>query len=143
MKFEFSAGGIVFKKNGEELEILVCQHSQHNEWVFPKGIIGDKKKGKKKEDTAIREVEEETGVKGEIIKPVEPISYWYVFEGVKIKKTVYYFIMKAVGGDITKHDMEMENVEWLPKDKVLERLTYKSDKEIWEKSKELVESVSD
>src|SRR5581483_9464678 len=134
MKFEFSAGGIVFKKNGEELEILVCQHSQHHGWVFPKGIIGDKKKGEKKE---------ETGVKGEIIKPVEPISYWYVFEGVKIKKTVYYFIMKAVGGDITKHDMEMENVEWLPKDKVLERLTYKSDKEIWEKSKELVESVSD
>jgi 8-oxo-dGTP pyrophosphatase MutT (NUDIX family) len=131
MKFEFSAGGIVFKKEGSNLFILVSQHSQHKGWVFPKGLIGDRDeiKGEKKEDTAIREVEEETGAKGEILKQITPVTYWYVWEGEKRKKTVYYFIMKYISGDITKHDHEMSAVEWLPQDKVLDRLSYKTDKQ--------------
>lgn len=130
MKFEFSAGGIVFKKEGDEVQILVSQHSQHKGWVFPKGLIGDRDeiKHEKKEDTAVREVEEETGAKGEILKQIEPVTYWYVWEGEKRKKTVYYFVMKYVGGDITKHDHEMQAVEWLPEEEVLDRLSYKTDK---------------
>ncbi len=129
MKLEFSAGGIVYKKEGSNLYILVSQHSQHLGWVFPKGLIGDNIKGEKKEETAVREVEEETGAKAEILKQITPVTYWYVMDGEKRKKTVYYFIMKYVGGDITKHDHEMSAVEWLPEDKVLDRLSYKSDKD--------------
>src|ERR1035437_4239282 len=124
MKFEFSAGGVVVKKENKHNLILVSQHSQHHGWVFPKGLIGDHIKGERKEDTAIREVEEETGAKGRIIKPLTPVEYWYVFEGEKIKKTVYYFLMEFLSGDITKHDNEMENVEWLPESEVENRLTY-------------------
>lgn len=135
MKFEFSAGGIVLRKNAKDsIEILVCQHSQHHGWVFPKGLIGDTVKGEKKEETAVREVKEETGIIGKIIKELPPITYWYQFKGEKIKKTVYYFLMDFVGGDISKHDHEMEKVEWLPKEKVMERLTYSSDKKIWKKA---------
>jgi 8-oxo-dGTP pyrophosphatase MutT (NUDIX family) len=136
MKFEFSAGGIVFKKENGKTLVLVSQHSQHHGWVFPKGLIGDHVKDEQKEDTAIREVEEETGAKGEIIKPLTPIEYWYVFEGEKIKKTVYYFLMEYVSGDITKHDFEMENVEWLSKAEVEKRLTYPSDKKVWQEAKQ-------
>jgi 8-oxo-dGTP pyrophosphatase MutT (NUDIX family) len=131
MKFEFSAGGIVYKKEGSRLYILVSQHSQHLGWVFPKGLIGDHVKGEKKEDTALREVEEETGAKGEIVKQMTPVTYWYVWEEEKRKKTVYYFIMRFVGGDITKHDHEMSAVEWLPENEVLKRLSYKSDKDAY------------
>ncbi len=134
MKFEFSAGGIVFDKENEK--ILLCQHSQHHGWVFPKGLID---KGEKKEETAVREVEEETGIKAEILKPLSPVTYWYVFEGEKIKKTVYYFWMESTGGDITKHDHEMENVEWLAPQDVEERLSYKSDKEVWKQARKLIE----
>ena len=134
MKFQFSAGGIVIKGN----EVLLCQHSQHHGWVFPKGLIGDHEKGEEKEDTAIREVEEETGVKAKIVKSLTPVTYWFVLEGEKVRKTVYYFLMEHVGGDITKHDHEMEKVEWLPKDKVEERLTYKSDKKVWEETLEIL-----
>jgi len=143
MKFEFSSGGIVFKKSKidnqkSKILILVCQHSQHHGWVFPKGLIGDHIQGEKKEDTALREVEEETGVKGKILKTLEPVEYWYVFEGEKIKKTVYYFLMEFVSGDIAKHDFEMENVEFIPEDKVEERLTYPSDKQVWQEAKKLI-----
>ncbi len=112
MKFEFSAGGVVYKKDDGKMFILVAQHSQHHGWVFPKGIIGDHHKREGKEETALREVEEETGIKGKIIKPLQPVTYWYNFEGEKIRKTVYYFLMSFVLGDTNDHDYEMENVEW-------------------------------
>jgi ADP-ribose pyrophosphatase YjhB (NUDIX family) len=137
---EFSAGGIVYKKSKikdqkSKLNVendvlwLVAQHSQHKGWVFPKGFIGDKIAGETKENTAVREVEEETGVKGKIlIELSKPAGYFYVFKGEKRYKTVYYFLMKYVKGDITKHDFEMSTVEWWPTEKVKRNLTYKSDK---------------
>ena len=140
MRFEFSAGGIVIKKDNNQYFILVAQHSQHHGWVFPKGLIGDHKKGESKEETAIREVEEETGVFAKILKSLEPITYWYVFKGEKIKKTVYYFLMEYVSGDTKDHDFEMENVEWLPVEDVLNRLTYPSDKKVWQVAQKLVKS---
>lgn len=139
MKFEFSAGGILVK---DKNLILVCQHSQHHGWVFPKGLMGDHIEGENKEETALREVEEETGVVGRITKELDPVSYWYNFEGEKIKKTVYYFLMEYVGGDITKHDHEMEKVEWLPMEEVEKRLTYKSDKEVWRQAKKLLATIN-
>ncbi len=138
MKFEFSAGGVVYKKDAGKLYIIVSQHSQHHGWVFPKGLIGDTIEKESKEDTAIREVEEETGAKAKIIKPLTPVVYWYVFEKEKRKKTVYYFIMEYVSGDITHHDHEMENVEWLPVDEVEKRLTYPSDEKVWQEAKKLL-----
>ncbi|MBI2442741.1 MAG: NUDIX domain-containing protein [Candidatus Levybacteria bacterium] len=142
MKFEFSSGGVVIKKSGQKTEVLLCQHSQHHGWVFPKGLIGDtplrssssagQAKKEKKEEAAVREVKEECGVDAEIVKQLTPVTYWYQWEGEKRRKTVYYFLMDFIGGDITKHDEEMENVEWLPLDEVENRLTYPSDKKVWQ-----------
>jgi len=113
------------RDKGEQTHILLCQHSGHHGWVFPKGHIDP---GETKEQTALREVEEETGIIGTILKPLEPIQYWFMQDKEKIKKTVYYFLMQYTSGDITKHDDEMENVEWLPINEVANRLTYPSDK---------------
>lgn len=143
MKLEFSAGGVVFKVENNSIFILVSQHSYHHGWVFPKGLIGDKEhlKGEEKEETAVREVKEETGAEGEIVGEVKPVVYWYVMDGEKRKKTVYYFIMRYTGGDITQHDHEMENVEWLLPDQVLDRLTYKSDKDVFVEARPMIERI--
>ena len=135
MKFEFSAGGVVYKKDGENIFVLVSQHSQHHGWVFPKGLIGDNIEGEGKEETAVREVKEESGADGKIIHPLTPITYWYQMDSIKRKKTVYYYLMEYIGGDITKHDHEMENVEWLAPDEVENRLTYDSEKQVWREAK--------
>lgn len=141
MRFEFSAGGVVFNQTKSGLEILLCQHSYHHGWGFPKGLIGDKKKGEGKVETALREVEEETGAKGEILGEIEPVTYWYKFEGEMVKKTVYFYVMRYLGGDITKHDFEMEDVQWVEKDKVEDKLTYKSDKEVFKKALPIIEEL--
>ena len=139
MIFQFSAGGVVFKKD-PNLQILVSQHSQHHGWVFPKGLIGDREENKKesKEETAIREVKEETGAEAKILKPLTPVTYWFVLDEEKIKKTVYYFIMEFTGGDISIHDHEMENVEWIDVSEVEKRLTYPSDRKVWKEARELI-----
>jgi 8-oxo-dGTP diphosphatase len=149
MKFEFSAGGVVYKhgtprKGGstrnstENILILLAQHAQHHGWVFPKGIIGDSLENESKEDTAVREVEEETGVLAKIIKPLKPVEYWYQWEGEKRKKTVYYYIMEYISEDEKKKDKEMEQVEWLPLEEIEKRLTYPSDKKVWAQARQLV-----
>lgn len=143
MKFEFSAGGIVVREKNDKKEILLAQHSQHHGWVFPKGLIGDNIKGEKKETTAVREVEEETGVLATLGEPLTPVTYWYQFDGEKRKKTVYYFLMEYISEDLSKKDDEMENVEWLPIEKVETRLTYPSDKKVWQEAKKVILATSD
>lgn len=135
MKREFSAGGIVFKKplaisrKPSAVLWLICQHSQHKGWVFPKGLIGDSIAEESREATAVREVKEETGIDAEIIKELpSPIKYWYQFKGEKIHKTVYFYLMKYVGGTIDEHDHEMMDVRWADEEAVRKTLTYKNDK---------------
>lgn len=142
MKEEFSAGGVVFKNpsasSGQEhIMILLAQHSQHHGWVFPKGLIDA---GESQEQAAVREVEEETGVQATIKKPLEPVTYWYQFQGEKRKKTVYYFLMEYQSVDMAKKDDEMEQVEWVRAGDVEQRLTYPSDKKVWQQARQLLAS---
>src|SRR3990172_12820105 len=131
MKFEFSAGGIVYKKSKDKIFILVTQHSGHHGWVFPKGLIEPPENPK---TTAVREVSEEGGVEAKIIQELPPTEYFYQHEGDKIKKKVTYFLMEYVSGNIEDHDWEMEAAEWLPVEEVDDRLTYKSDKQVFQEA---------
>lgn len=139
---EFSAGGIVVRKDSgqsqNDIAILVSQHSGHHGWVFPKGHVGDSNKNETPEEAALREVQEETGIIGKILKSLTPIEYWYQFQGEKKHKKVQYFLMSYVSGDIENHDFEMENVEWLPMEEVEKRLTYDGDKKVWEEAHQLI-----
>ena len=132
---EFSAGGIVYKKLGQKRLWLVAQHSHHKGWVFPKGLIGDHKKGESSQETAVREVAEETGIKGKIItKLKDPVSYFYSWQGEKKFKTVEYYLMEYVSGETSDHDWEMSQVEWLSQNEVEKRLTFKSDKKAFKQA---------
>jgi 8-oxo-dGTP pyrophosphatase MutT (NUDIX family) len=101
-------------------------------------LFCDNIKGEKKEETAVREVEEETGVVAQLGKPLSPITYWYLLDGEKRKKTVYYYLMEYISEDVSKKDDEMEQVEWLPMNEVEKKLTYESDKTVWKEAKELI-----
>jgi len=130
-KFEFSAGGIVFKKEDGSIFILLTQHSQHRGWSFPKGWI---EKGESKEETALREVKEEGGVEAKIVSEAPPAEYFFVSEEARVKKKVYYYLMEYLSGDPKDHDWEMIDAAWIPLDEVSDKLTFKSDKEVFGKA---------
>ena len=130
-KKEFSAGGVVYKGG----KWLVCKHSGYHKWGLPKGLIEE---GESLEETAVREVEEECGVKTKIIGKIpEPEKYVYVFDDVKVFKEVTYFLMEYVSGDVKDHDWEMEEVEWLEFDEAVERMDFPGAKDVLKKAREL------
>lgn len=130
---QISAGGIVYKKEGGQVLWLITQHSQHKGWVFPKGLVGDNHVDETMEDAALREVEEEGGVKARIVEkqPIET-HYQYQWEGDLIKKTVFYFVMEYLSGDPVDHDWEMMDARFATAEDVRKTLTYDSDKRAFE-----------
>lgn len=141
IKDEISAGGIVFKKiQSQKSKVvsivwLVCQHSEHKGWVFPKGLIGDLDTTESMENAACRETREEGGVEACIVAPlVKPMVYFYTFKGRKIKKTVYYYLMEYISGDPKDHDYEMSDAQFMTEDEVRKILTYQSDKKAFDQA---------
>ena len=67
-------------------------------WSLPKGHI---EAGETPEDTAVREVAEETGIIGEVVAPLGIIDFWFVAEGRRVHKTVHHFLLRAVGGALS------------------------------------------
>ena len=94
------------------------------------------------ETAAVREVEEETGVKAEILEKAGQTQYFYWEEGSKVLKTVVYFLMKYVGEGEATTAFEVSDMVWLPIEEVEEKLTFKDTKELWGKAKEKIEKLT-
>jgi 8-oxo-dGTP pyrophosphatase MutT (NUDIX family) len=119
---EVSAGGVVFRRNDDGLEVLICKDAGYHRWVLPKGLVA---KGENYEQTALREVQEETGIHARLIASLgDPEQYVYMARGVRVFKRVYYFLMEYESGSIDIHDHEMEDVRWVSIDEALELLAY-------------------
>lgn len=109
-----SAGGIVVRLDGGRPSLVVGLRRRDGDrhggtWTLPKGTPDP---GESIEETAVREVEEETGLLVRIVAPLPSIDYSFVQGGTRIHKTVHYFLMEPVGGDLGHHDHEFERVRW-------------------------------
>ena len=109
---------------------MVTQHSKYKGWDFPKGHI---ELGESSEDAALREVEEETGVKAEIIEKVGATQYFYYDQGERVLKQVTFFLMKYTGQGKATTAFEVSAHKWLAPDEVEAQLTFKDTKELWGK----------
>jgi len=132
-----SAGGIVYRILGGRIEFVICGRDSDGVWGLPKGTPNP---GESLEQTALREVSEETGLEVRLVDKVAVIEYWFSREGVRYHKWVHYYLMEAVGGDTSKHDVEYDRVEWVPAEVALYRLTFKNEIEAARKAKALLES---
>ncbi len=130
-----SSGGVIFRRSGESVEVALIATKKGSLWTLPKGLID---KGENPAETAVREIIEETGLVGSVVASLGERSYWFYLkdENVKCRKTVSYFLLKNVGGDIEKYGWEVDDAKWYPIDAAIAKVFYKSDREILEKAKE-------
>lgn len=127
---EVSAGGVVYRREGEALEVLLAARRTRRgdlAWGLAKGGI---ELDESIEDAAVREVREETGIDAEIEDSLGETRYFYVWDDVRVRKVVHFFLMRAVGGDTNDHDDEMEDVRWFPLERALKRAAYKGEREV-------------
>ena len=133
-----SAGGVVFRTGDDGLEVLVCGRGSENLWALPKGTP---EAGETLEETACREVREETGVIVEATGLVGDIKYWFSRpqEGVRYHKTVRHYMFRPIGGDPSLHDHEFDEVRWVPVQAAQKLLTYQNEVRILRQAIDLAE----
>ena len=131
MPIEKSAGAIVFRKKGNEIFYLLLQY-EAGHWGFPRGLI---EKGETLEETAKREIGEETGIKNLKFLPgfKETIKYFFKWKGKNILKFVTYFLAQTKEKRVSL-SFEHKDFEWLPYKEALEKLTFENSKEVLKKA---------
>jgi 8-oxo-dGTP pyrophosphatase MutT (NUDIX family) len=121
---------------GGELEIaLAARRTRKGDlaWGLPKGNI---EPGESREEAAVREVREESGLEAVVEAPLGDSRYFYVWEGDRVRKVVHFFLMRATGGDIRDHDYEMEEVRWFPLADALSEASYSGEREVLRRAAE-------
>jgi len=125
-----SAGGIVIRFEGPAAQFVAGRRKRERDgatWTLPKGtpIAGETL-----EETALREVGEETGLKVRIVSPLDAIKYTFVQRGKRIHKTVHYFVMEPIGGSLDQHDREFEEVRWVSFDEAPVLLSFETERSL-------------
>jgi 8-oxo-dGTP pyrophosphatase MutT (NUDIX family) len=141
---ETSAGGLVVDglddPQGSQVAALIGRIDRRGRmlWSLPKGHI---ELGETAEQTAIREVAEETGIKGDVLASLGSIDYWFVTEGRRVHKTVHHYLMRSLGGELSDHDLEVSEVAWVPLDELASRLAYADERRLAEVADELIQTL--
>lgn len=124
-------------RNGDSAsEVVLCGRNSDGIWGLPKGTPNV---GESLEETAVREVSEETGLKVRVVDKIGVIEYWFAHDGVRYHKRVHYYLMEAVGGDTQSHDVEYDRVEWFPVEGALKTLSFKNEVDIVKQARAILE----
>jgi 8-oxo-dGTP pyrophosphatase MutT (NUDIX family) len=119
--------------DGHAIKIALCGRREPPRWSLPKGTPEE---GETIVETAIRETQEETGLKVSVEEPIGSIQYWFVSsdEHTRYNKTVHFYLMTALGGSLEDHDPEFDEVVWFNPDEALQRLTFANEVKILNKA---------
>src|SRR5271166_187913 len=141
---ETSAGGLVIDgidgPSDAQVAALIGRVDRRGRmlWSLPKGHI---EQGETAEQTAIREVAEETGIHGSVLAALGRIDYWFVTDGRRVHKTVHHYLMRCSGGELSDDDLEVAEVAWVPIPELPSRLAYADERRLAEVADELIDKL--
>lgn len=141
---ETSAGGLVIDgidgPREDQVAALIGRVDRRGRmlWSLPKGHI---EVGETAEQTAIREVAEETGVHGSVLAALGSIDYWFVTDGQRVHKTVHHYLLRFASGELSDEDVEVSQVAWVPIPELPSRLAYADERRLARIADELIHKL--
>lgn len=135
MPEEVSAGGVVIRDRQGALEVAVIRPRGKKVWALPKGHLDA---GETAEQTAAREVHEETGLSVTLEKPLGEVRYVYQWAGRKVFKRVHFFLFRYASGEIDDLEptmrLEVDEARWVPLEDAPSLLAYEGEREMARKA---------
>ena len=137
MRREFSSGGVVVRRLRGELVFAALRPAgkKIGTWALPKGLIDPGEDGP---TTALREIREETGVRGRLVQKLGDVKYVYTWEGERVFKVVSFFLLRYSSGRLgdlpPETAFEVAEVRWLPLAEGSRLLAYGGEREMAEKA---------
>jgi 8-oxo-dGTP pyrophosphatase MutT (NUDIX family) len=136
---EFSAGGVLVRRLDGRWVVAGIRPAgkKPGTWALPKGRIDEGERG---EETALREVAEETGAHGRSLGKLGDVRYWFNWEGERVFKVVSFFLVRYEGGRLgeipPEFRHEVAEVKWLPLDDAPRLLSYSGERDMARKALE-------
>jgi len=142
-RHQVSSGGVIFRRGLAGIEVALIRKTLKNGkqiWCLPKGWVEPEES---LEGAAVREVREETGLEGEILRKIGETEYRFYskVDRATIDKTVHFYLMNYLGGDTADHDEEVEAAAWFPLEEAETLTAYPTEKEIVQKARELLHTI--
>lgn len=140
MRREFSAGGVVVRRLRGTWQLAAIRPAGKTKvWALPKGLIG---RGEGAAETALREVEEETGVRGRLVEKLGDVRYVYTWRGERVFKVVSFFLVRYSRGRLgdipAAHRHEVAEARWLPLEDAPRLLAYGGEREMAVRARNLL-----
>lgn len=137
MRYEKSCGAVVFKKEEGIIKFLLLKHNNGGHWGLPKGHV---EKGETEQETAIREVFEETGI--EVSTLYDKFRYTMEYSPMEgVMKEVVYFVAEGKDSEINRQIEEVEQVVWLDHREALEVVTYENTRKLLVSAMEFITEI--
>jgi 8-oxo-dGTP pyrophosphatase MutT (NUDIX family) len=127
---ETSAGGLVVDRSGAQPQAALIARLDRRgrlRWSLPKGHI---EAGESSQDAAVREVEEETGIRGTVLDFLGTIDFRFMAAGRRVHKTVHHYLLEAQAGTLSDADIEVDEVAWVPVAELADRLAYADERRL-------------
>ncbi len=130
----YSAGGVIYRRREDGIDVALIATGGGTRWGLPKGHVAFDEAPPR---AAQREIEEETGLRGEVLRPLDTIEYWFRVGRTRIHKVVDLYLLRYESGEVVPQISEVDDARWIALDEAITIATFPRERAVLEQVREL------